>query len=66
MSSPDSTVTPSFRLTELSIQVDMHTRAVRIDVIDATTKATVRTIALGGHGQASARQSAPLLLDRHV
>jgi len=65
--SPDSEGTPAtFRRTELSIRVDVPSRAVRIDVLDATTKAPVRTILLGGHGQATARQSAPLLLDRHV
>ena len=56
----------TFRRTELSIQVDVSSRAVRIDVVDATTKAPVRTIVLGGHGAGTARQSAPLLLDRRV
>jgi hypothetical protein len=64
-STPDPTSTPSsFRRTELSIRVDVQARSVHIDVVDAATQATVRTITLGRPGDAP--QDQPLLVDRRV
>jgi len=64
-STSDPTSTPSsFRRTELSIRVDVQARSVHIDVVDAATKATVRTIKLGRPEDTPKDQ--PQLVDRRV
>ncbi len=70
--SPDtgpSTASPQpFRQTVLSFRVDVRSGAVQIDVVDAATKATLRTIALDRPAGSlpNAAPPPPLLVDRHA
>jgi hypothetical protein len=63
---PTSTGLESFRRTELLFRVDMRSRALRIVVLDAATKATIRTIFLKGSQPPEVDRPSPLLVDRYV